>query len=516
MNIPTRSSVLIVGGGPVGLTLANLLGAEGVARLLVERNPGCVAEPRAVALDGESLRTLQAAGLVDTVCRNILEGFVADYINAQGTRLFATDLSARPYGFCLQNSFDQPTLEAQLLAGLARFDCVCVQHNVELVDFEQSEAGVRATLCVSGTETVEVDADYLVACDGGHSRVRQQLGIAMTGDRLPQKWLVVDTVDRHLVGAPECRFFCDPARPAMTLLRPAGERRWEWMLMDGETAEQMLEDSAINALLAPHTDTDKVSIFRKCVYGFSAVVAERFRQGRVFLAGDAAHMTPPFAGQGLNAGVRDVRNLAWKLARVVQGSLPVTLLDTYDQERRKAARAMVDLAVSLGEQIQPTDTAVAAQRDALFAELNNDPVAAAQFGRDVVAPLHDIRLEEGWFAAQHAGGRMLPQPAVETARGRVLLDELFGNNFCALVRGSQDLPPELNAHPLWRALAPTVVDIPPEFAPADSALAKLFREHTRQLILLRPDRFVLADLDMEEEPARVLDALHAALHATAA
>ena len=507
MNIPAKTSVLIVGGGPVGLTLANLLGMEGVATVLIERNSGCVEEPRAVALDGESLRTIQAVGLVDTVRKNIKEGFVADYINARGARLFATDLSARPYGFCLLNTFDQPTLERQLLAGLARFDCVSVHHNVELTDLKQTETGVRATLCGPSASTLSVDTGYLVGCDGGHSTVRQQLAIAMLGHRLPQKWLVVDTIDTHLVGEPECRFYCDPARPAMTVLRPAGERRWEWMLVGDETAEQMLHDEVIKALLSEHTVPEKVEVYRKCVYGFSAVVAEKFSEGRIFLAGDAAHMTPPFAGQGLNAGIRDVRNLAWKLARVVQGSLPDALLATYDQERRQAARAMVDLAVSLGDQIQPTDLAVAAERDAMFAQLNADPFAAEAFGKDVVAPMHDIRLEQGWFAAQHASGCMLPQPEVETTQGRVLLDEILGHGFCALVKGSIELPPQLTEHPLWRTISPNLIDITTVAIASGGAFEGFFRDHPRQLILLRPDRFVLADLDVDYHPARVLDEL---------
>ena len=138
-----QTSVLIVGGGPAGLTLANLLGSEGVTTLLVERNPGCVPEPRAVALDGESLRTLQAAGLADTVTGNIKQGFVADYINGDGVHLFTTDLTARPYGYCLQNTFDQPTLERQLLAGLSRFPCVTVAHSTELVHFPGQQWGHR-------------------------------------------------------------------------------------------------------------------------------------------------------------------------------------------------------------------------------------------------------------------------------------------------------------------------------------------------------------------------------------
>ena len=505
MNMPSTASVLIVGAGPAGLTLANLLGTEGVETVLVERNPGCVPEPRAVALDGESMRTLQAAGLADTVAKTIKQGFVADYINGEGTHLFSTDLTARPYGFCLQNTFDQPTLERQLLAGLSRFDCVSVYHDTELLDFSQEGERVSARLRTTDGHESGLKADYMVGCDGGRSSVRQALGITMCGDRLPQKWLVVDTVDRHLVGEPECRFFCDPARPAMTILRPGAERRWEWMLLDGETDEEMLADERIRALLAEHTDTSRVEIYRKCVYGFSAVVAERFTQGRIFLAGDAAHMTPPFAGQGLNAGLRDVRNLSWKLARVLDSSLPDSLLATYDLERHDAARTMVEMAVMLGDQIQPTDAVAAAERDAMFAEINSDPGAAAAFSRDVVAPLSDVKLPAGWFADDGHGGRMLPQPAVDSQDGKRLLDDVIGPGFTALVVGGADVPEEILAHPLWAALTPSV------HQPGVEALGDFAGEDLPRIILVRPDRFVLAALDTSGDPTAVMDGLLADL-----
>ena len=511
MNDIAQTSVLIIGGGPAGLTLANLLGTEGVPTVLVERNPGCVEQPRAVALDGESLRSLQATGLAGIVTPGIMQGFIADYVNGEGTFLFSNDLTARPYGYCLLNSFDQPTLERQLLAGLERFDCVEVRHNTQMLDFKQDNEAVTATLAGPDGEHKQLRANYMVGCDGGRSSVRQGLDIAMGGERLPQKWLVIDTVDTHLTEEPECRFYCDPQRPAMTILRPGGERRWEWMLLEGETDDEMLADQRIASLLAPHTDTEKVQVYRKCVYGFSAVVAERFSHGRVFIAGDAAHMTPPFAGQGLNAGIRDVCNLSWKLARVLNGSLPAALLDSYNLERKDAAKAVVDLAVALGDQIQPTDTAIAAERDAFFAELNTDPTAAASFAADLTAPLSDIRLPCGWFLDGSAGGRMLPQPEVTTAGGKMLLDELLGPGFAALVSSARELPASVTEHPLWRALAPSVHYLGEDLTLSADALGSVVDDDKPLCTLVRPDRFVLASVELDGHPAGDLDKLQAAL-----
>ena len=514
MTLPNKISILIVGAGPAGLALANLMGTEGVPTLLVERNPGCVPEPRAVAIDGESLRTLQAAGLAETVCASIKQGFKADYINGDGVQLFTTDLTARPYGYCLLNSFDQPTLERQLLDGLARFSCVTVAHNIELADFAQDDDGVTAVLRTAEGSEHSVRAGFMVGCDGGRSSIRQSLGIAMVGDRLPQKWLVVDTVDTYLGEEPACRFYCDPLRPAMTIIRPGSERRWEWMLVGDETEEEMLSDDRINALLAEHTKPEQVDVYRKCVYSFSAVVAERFSEGRVFLAGDAAHMTPPFAGQGLNAGIRDVRNLSWKLAQVVKGALPQSLLATYNLERREAAKSVVDMAVGLGDQIQPTDAKAAAERDAFFAELNADPVQAAGFAAETVAPLSDVRLPQGWFVEGGNGGRMLPQPDITSDNGPVPLDELLGKGFTALVKGGDELPATLSKHPLWQSLSPSLwyLDSEAGTLPA-SSLAGFDDSAGTGITLVRPDRFVLAHITPGEDAAATLDTLQQMLAA---
>jgi len=499
--------VVIVGAGPVGLTLANLLGSAGIATLIIERNPGTVPEPRAIALDGESLRTLQAAALTDVVLPTIREGFIADYLSGEGVELFESDLTPRPYGFCLQNSFDQPTLERQLLDGLSRFACVDVRFNTAFESLAQQADRVTLQLRAADGEIEAVNTAFLVACDGGRSSVRQTLGIEMQGDRLPQRWLVIDTVDTHLSGEPQCRFYCDPERPAMTMLRPGNERRWEFMLLDNERDEDLLRDERIRELLAPHTDPDHVEVYRKVVYGFSAVLASRFSEGRVFLAGDAAHMTPPFAGQGLNAGIRDVRNLSWKLVAVLRGVLPRTILETYNEERHEAAREMIDLALKLGDQIQPTDAVMAAERDAFFAELNKTPGAGKQFGSDSLAPLMDVRLAGGWLGSDEFAGRFLPQPEVSGPDGEELLDARLGQGFAALIPDGAMVPAQLSAHPLWRATMPRLVPQPGELA--------AFLGGDRRLLLVRPDRFVLAALPLDASALQVLDQLQEQLRGPA-
>ena len=378
---------------------------------------------------------------------------------------------------------------------------MALSFSTALQQFTQDAQGVSIQVQAADGGCRQLRARYLVGADGGSSTVRTALGIRMEGDRLPQRWLVVDTVDSHLNDEPHCRFYCDPARPAMTMLRPRGERRWEWMLLDHESDEHMLADTTIDALLEPHTDRRAVQVYRKAVYGFSAVTAQLFSVGRVFIAGDAAHMTPPFAGQGLNLGIRDVRNLSWKLGAVVRGELPETLLATYQLERHDAARDLINLALALGDQIQPTDIAAAEERDAFFRELNAKPEAIAGFCEDMTAPLRDVRLSGGWYSDDVLAGRLIPQPYVHDSAA--LLDDLIAPGFVALVPPGSELPSAITVHSLWRQLSPQLYDMPSEL--------QGFVDDLSRIVVLRPDRFVLLSFTDEADGIAALDDLQHSL-----
>ncbi len=380
-----KTSVVICGAGPVGLTLAHLLGVDGVDVILLERLESTVTEPRAIAIDGESLRTLQRVDLLAGFEDELLTGITADYVNGHGECLFhAGNPERRPWGFATINSFDQPTLDRYLADELGKRESVQLRFGHALEHFEQDGEGVRVHCTDAAGDPLTIEAQYLVGCDGGRSTVRSKLGIRMRGESNPQPWLVIDTVDPHLDNTLDCRFYCDPERPGMTIRKRHGERRWEWMLMPGEEREFLLADENIRELLAPYTDAAQVDIYRKRVYDFHAIMADRWREGRVFLAGDAAHMTPPFAGQGLNSGLRDVSNLSWKLSTVVRGLADEAILDSYEQERKNHAWQLIETALQLGRQIQPIDTDLAAERDAFFAELRKDPAAVQALGNIII------------------------------------------------------------------------------------------------------------------------------------
>ncbi len=511
-----ETAVVICGAGPAGLVLAHLLGREGIPTMVIERLDATVGEPRAIAIDGESLRTLQHVGLLEGFYDELLPGLTAEYVNGEGALLFALDGSGGPFGHPTLNAFDQPALDAYLAASLRSLASVELRFGHTLERFEQSADGVTVLVTGAAGERLVISAKFLVGCDGGRSTVRKQLGIDMQGDSNPLPWLVIDTVDPHLDGTMDCRFFCDAARPGMTLRKRHGERRWEWMLMPGEKPEQLLEEAIIRSIIAPYTDVAAVDIYRKRVYNFHAIVAERWQAGRVFLAGDAAHMTPPFAGQGLNSGFRDVRNLAWKLAGVVRGDYDVQILASYEEERLEHARALIDTALALGTQIQPIDPDRAAERDAFFAGLQSDPAGMAGFQRDLMRSVAERYIDRGLViepGRNALNGRMLIQPRMNSAERRdVLLDEALGSGFTLL---GYDCDPARVVDDVdlawWRAGGLRLLPVRSRgnsargewWEDAAGELGEWLGTGEETLLLVRPDRFCMAAF-VPGDAARVL------------
>ena len=339
---PTIYEVVIVGAGPTGLTLANILGMHGVRTLLVERSAATVGEPRAVSIDDESLRTIQYIDLVDTVRSRIVEGYGSYYFPPRGGCFAKVVPETSEYGYPRRSAFRQPILEAQLRDGLNRFPNVQARFSARVASIVDEGDGVNVTIVASDGSPDEVRAQYVVACDGAKSGIREALGIRMTGSTYDARWLIVD-----LAGSCErfrhTRVYCDPARPALALPGPEGTRRYEFMILPGEKPDELLTEARVRSLLAQRSDEDvKLEIVRKAVYHFHARIAERWRWGRIFLAGDAAHLSPPFAGQGMNSGIRDAQNLGWKLAFRLRGELGAGVLDSYEAERKPHARELAD------------------------------------------------------------------------------------------------------------------------------------------------------------------------------
>ena len=381
---PLAVEVAIIGAGPVGLMTANLLGLAGIRVLVLERNAGLLGLPRAIAYDAETLRLFSQVGLFDEIAPGLIQDPHVRHLNARNVTLMAADFPRGLYGHSSLGTFYQPDFERVLLKGLARFPSVRVAFEHEATDLVQNAKGVTLSVATpSGATTVE--ADYVVACDGGASPMRERLGVRMVGSTYSERWLVVDAIVRnHAVS--QITFTCDPRRPRVEL--PAvGERvRWEFMQLPGESEETLKRDETIRALVAEAAGDRAFEIERKAVYAFHARVAEHWRRGRVFLAGDAAHLMPPFAGQGMNGGMKDASNLAWKLAAVLRGLAPDAILDTYEVERAPVVRKMVEVSRRLGAVIMPTNRIAAAARDSLFACLNLSSRFRAFIHRGGVVP----------------------------------------------------------------------------------------------------------------------------------
>lgn len=521
-----QSGVLIVGAGPTGLTLANLLGQAGITTIILDRKASTVAEPRAVSIDDESLRTMQAIGLADEVLRDVVPGYGVHYFDRPGGHCFGkVEPTSTAYGFPKRNAFRQPLFEATLRKGMDRFASLTQCFNHELLGFTQDEQRVVAQVRNAAGEEITISADYLIACDGGRSPVRKQLGVAMVGSSFQSRWLVVDT-DQDDDPFWQTRVYCDARRPIVEVPGPHKTRRFELMLRPDESDEQMLDDAKLRELLRPFRDDKPTSVVRKTVYTFHARVAERWNVGRVFLSGDAAHLTPPYAGQGMNSGIRDAHNLGWKLIQVLRSGMHPSVLDSYEQERRGHAWALIQLALNLGVVMAPASALRARLISGLFRVIGHIPPLRDYFLQMRFKP--KPRFTQGLvvsssITAPFRTGEMFPQPTLEDSEGRdCKLDDLIGDGFALIQCGrAQSNALDQLQHPLWAALGARQIIVEPGDAPASvaqqggpsilrdrhNALPAAFFE-SRAIIVLRPDRYIAALFDCHDE-MHVADSLQA-------
>jgi 3-(3-hydroxy-phenyl)propionate hydroxylase len=431
-----RVQVAIVGAGPVGATAANLLGTYGVTTLIIDREPDIVEYPRAIGVDDESLRTFQTVGLVDDILRSAIQNVPLKFFDASGHCLADIRPTAQDHGWYKRNIFLQPEAEAVLRRGLQRFPHVRLMPGTELRQIRQDADGVTLSLVRENAEH-EVRADYVIAADGGRSSVRGMLGIPLEGATHPRKWVVIDCANDPL-DAPYTALHCDPRRPYVCAHLPDDRRRWEFMLFPGEDAEEMLAPDRVADLLRHHiADPSVVDVIRARVYTHHSRIAARFVQGRIALAGDAAHLMPPWAGQGMNTGIRDVTNLCWKLAAIVYDKADQALLSTYERERRPHARAMIDLSTTLGRILSPTRRSLARPRDWFLRAASLAPAVKRWILEMRFKPVPHYKA--GFVAPENPGvrlpsvGRMFVQPRVETVDGaHPRLDDVLGPWFAVI------------------------------------------------------------------------------------
>ena len=445
--------VLVVGAGPVGCTVALLLADFGIPVTLLERHATPHPLPRAVHLDDEVARTLGRVGVSDS--------FLARSRPASGLRLldaghrvlgeFRRDCQPGINGFPQANMFDQPDLEQLLLSRVRHHPMITMHRQAHVCGLDGasgsvSGAPVRLHTRLGDDSPHTFTGSMVLGCDGANSTVRELVGIPMQDLGFTETWLVVDVdADTVLDTWDGVEQICDPARAA-TFMHVSGRRyRWEFQLRSGEDQAALTTPQALGQLLRPWTgrnDLAGLTVVRSASYTFRARVASQFQSGRVFLLGDAAHLTPPFIGQGLGAGLRDAENFAWKIAHVLIGQAGEDLLRTYDIERRPHARAMVKKAVRIGWAMTGgQDRAAAVRRVAVAAVVRSARI------RDVIASTATPRLKSG--ALERAPrlprsltgtavrtGRLIPNPLVTTDdETPVRLDTLLRGRTAVLTAG---------------------------------------------------------------------------------
>ncbi len=447
MSNTIEAEVAIVGAGPCGVTLANYLGAYGIETVVLERNDAILDYPRAVGADDEALRSWQGVGLAEPLLKDMIQNVPARYYNSKGWCFAEVSPGEQPFGWPRRNLFIQPMIEHTLREGLARFSHVRVMLGTEVAAMNTGKDQVELQAQGGDDTRTTVRAKYVVGSDGGRSTIRTLAGIQLTGKTHTNKWLVIDVLNDPL-DAPYTAIHCHPRQPHISIHLPYGYRRFEFQVDLETNDDEVLAPDNLERLLRPlYSGIDKLpEIKRARVYLHHSRIADRFRHGRVFVAGDAAHLQPPFFGQGMNSGLRDATNLSWKLAWVLRGKAHERILDSYESERRDHALKMVNFATWIGSTYKPHSRFTEFCRDQFFRLIRGLPGAKAyilqlkfkpmsRYEKGVVLPLSGKASRKS--RKENPVGRLFLQPSVEDDRGIRKLDDAIGPRF-ALIGIEQD------------------------------------------------------------------------------
>lgn len=524
-EIPHDADVLIVGMGPTGVALAGLLGQAGVRTAVFDKLPDLYPLPRAAAIDHEAMRIAQQLGLADRLRPHVTPYRASEYRGVDGQVIKRLDSPPPPHrsGWDPMLAFDQPAFEHLLRDRVRALPAVTASLDCEVTSFGQDEGSVWAAVRPIGSAaTTRVSGRYLVACDGGASPTREALGITMTDLGFHENWLVVDAViddDDALQRLPSSQVqYCDPRRPATYVSLVGRRRRWEIMLDAGELPVGAVAVEDVWPWLQQWITPGEARILRSAAYMFHALVADEWRRERIFLAGDAAHMTPPFMAQGMAQGMRDAQNLAWKLTAALRAEAAADqLLGTYQQERRPHVLATTMRTIELGRVICERDEIAARQRDRDLVGEDGEAVPVT-YRSTFLPPLAAGPLVD---TASPGAGHILPQPYVTQGARTCLLDDVAGYGF-RLIATSALTDDERTS--LEHAIAPIggrVLRIhragsatsaaPTELVERDDVMNTWLAELGSTIAIARPDHYVYATAPTAERALIQLTDLVAAV-----
>ncbi|MFD7409476.1 bifunctional 3-(3-hydroxy-phenyl)propionate/3-hydroxycinnamic acid hydroxylase [Streptomyces sp. NPDC059866] len=558
------TDVVVIGAGPVGLTLANLIGIRGHRATVLEARHELIDYPRGVGLDDESIRTLHTAGLWEQIQPFTVPHHVVRLVNGTGRVLATNNPKTQEFGYPRKHGFVQPLVDRELAAGLGRFPGTELRFGHKVVGLE--DHGDRVTVTAEQLDadcevagTVTVTARYAVGCEGGSSFTRKWMGVEFEGKSPSTRWVVVD-VENDPIGTPSVYLGADPRRPYVSIGLPQGIRRWEFMLHDDEPTELCDDPAFMHSLLKRHVpDPAALRVINQRTFTHHGRVAADFRKGRVFVAGDAAHLMPVWLGQGWNSGIRDATNLAWKLSAVLAGNASDALLDTYTEERRKHASDMIDVNMAAGTVMKMgrfggtvRDVAASALNlvpkwKSYFTELRFKPMP--RYAAGVVVDQATLTPGRARAGFKHSGrlapfidsaGELSPvglqfiQPRVNTADAtNVLLDDVTGDWWTLATWGTDPTAFLTDADlALVRRHRFKLVSFMPEtqrvwaekqyagsaepvtvVGDSTGALKDWFDVRACGLVVLRPDHFVAA-ASLTRQASQVLAALRTAASLT--
>lgn len=516
---PARSTeVAIVGAGPVGLLLAILLGRAGRDVVLTERWPEIYDRPRAVTMDAEVARILAALGIdcdTDPAFENHKELYY--WKNADLEDLQIVDWkSLAPSGWHVTYWFNQPELEARLMGLAQALDTVTVLRGTTVTHLEQDAGGaeLRITDTASGAETGQIAAQYVVGADGANSFVRDTLGLEVVDKGYFFDWLILDMKpSAEYKMSPAQWQLCDPHRPTTIVPGGPGRRRWEFMLLPTEDKDEIATPDSAWQLLKPWGLTpENAELERSAVYQFQAKWTKTWVAGRCMIAGDAAHLMPPFAGEGMCAGLRDAVALSWRLIGILDGTLRPTVLDSYESERIAHAQHYIQFSQDLGEIICIADPTEAAKRDA---KMKAD-LAARNF-EPITGDL--VKLGPGvWCDGTPGAGALSPQGVVSYQGRSDRFDQAVGQGWFVIAVGepTEGLLSDAQLATLAR-LGGCVLSIGPEGSGCDviaqdNVYANWTTETGARYFILRPDFYVGATASSRAALSACFDDLTAKLH----
>ena len=490
-----QTDLIIIGMGPVGAAAANLAGAAGLRTIVIDRDLEPYTLPRAIHFDAEIMRVFRSIGLGPEMAAATRPLGGSVYLGADGRpiRTFRSPGPAHAHAAHPSNLFYQPQLEAILRDALRRLPLVDVHLGFDVRSVTQDEDGCHVAVAGPDGSEALLAAPFVLACDGASSTVRKGLGIKLDDIGFEERWLVVDTFVRGPMRWPESYaippevrdgsyslMICDPARPATLIPSVGAHRRWEYRLAADETDTEVTSDIWLKREIGAWVDAEDVELIRAAVYRFRALVPREWRERRIFLAGDAAHQTPPFFGQGMCHGIRDAAQLIWKLRMVIDGNAAPEILDSYQIEREPHVRTIIASSVEAGAAVCITDPARAAARDAEFRAIEASRVATPAAMTDVVPPIRSGLIDA-------TGGERLPEFIVLAGGEPVPLDGLMNGRFAVVAVREPVLHEAIAGR--WAAMDGSVLTVAPD-EDYEDRLADWLAARGAEAVVVRPDRHV--------------------------